>query len=296
MARRQRLVHVQRRLRGRPRHGPAHVVALGAGHAQVADYGELVFVFDAFGDHAPAKGAHHAQQRAQDLQPARTGSNATHQRFVDLDELRRQVRQQIEVGMPGAEIIQRVLHAELAQHRHRLGKAGRIADRGLFGDFDHQARWRNARFQQRRHQPPALGQQVPQCHGAEIEEELAGQVQAAPGGQRGARRVDLQRHGRGNALRQPEQRVGVRPGRARRAPDQRLVAKDFGIVGLHDRLEYRVQRRQPCTRQCRRDGGARRCDRCAVVRRRGGRQACHGGNPGVEQDGRAPLHDMEMTA
>jgi hypothetical protein len=32
------------------------------------------------------------------------------------------------------------------------------------------------------------------------------------------------------------------------------------------------------------------------VRRRGGRQACHGGNPGVEQDGRATLHDMEMTA
>ncbi|MNN27852.1 hypothetical protein D3C81_1414010 [compost metagenome] len=82
-----------------------------------------------------------------------------------------------------------------------------------------------------------------QRHRAEIQEQLARQFEAAPGGQGGARRLDFQRDGVLHALRQAEQGFRQCVRRAGRATDQRFVADQLGIAGLHDRLEHRMQRR-----------------------------------------------------
>ncbi len=158
--------------------------------------------------------------------------------------MRREVDQPVEIGMAGTEIVERVLHAQFAEHGHGLPEALRVLDGRLLRDLDHYPIRCDAVRHQCPHGTPAVGQQVAQRHGAEVEEQLAAQAIRKASGQPRARRLQLQLDGLGLVAGQVEQ--GIRHGQRRigRPPDQRLVAQHLAGAEHHDRLEDGVERRQ----------------------------------------------------
>ncbi len=244
LARRQRLHDVPRRRLRRLRQRPAEQIALAERHAKIAQHRQLLVVLDAFGDHAGAQRIGQAQHGAHQFQPPRARGHAVHQRFVELDELRRQLDQQVEIGMAGAEVVQRIAQAEIAQHHHRVGERRHVADAGLLGQLDHHAPWRHRVGEQRRHAAAMVGQQLAQRHRTEIDEQQPRQLQFGKARQRGPGRLHFQRHRIGGADGKPEQRFGRGQRRALGSAQQRLVSQQIGRLEAHDRLEDGAQRRQ----------------------------------------------------
>jgi hypothetical protein len=98
--------------------------------------------------------------------------------------------------------------------------------------------------QQRGHGVSTPDQKMAQRQWTEVQEQLARQVQRRPRIERGTGRRHFKRHGCPIFLRESEQGVRHLVQRCGRAANQRLMTQNVPIAQRHDRLEYRLQRRQ----------------------------------------------------
>ena len=167
--------------------------------------------------------------------------NVAQEILVELDEVRRQFDQQVQVGIARAEIVQCALHAEVTRHRQRLGKAGEVVDGRLLGQLDDDARGVQIVVGNRVQEAGMVLQQLAHAKRAEIQEQLARQAHGREIGNGQARGRGLQRNCALRVRCRGKQRGGRHHGRARRPTQQRLVTKHLGGGQAEDRLEHRTQ-------------------------------------------------------
>ena len=111
----QALVVLQHGRHGFKPNRPAEVVALNdvaaAGHQQ----GQLAFSFNALGHHLHAQAVGHVDEGAGDAHVLRRCGHLVHERPVDLQHVDGQLAQVAQVGVAGAEVVQRNLDADGSQ-------------------------------------------------------------------------------------------------------------------------------------------------------------------------------------
>src|SRR3990170_2550855 len=110
------------------------VAAFGA---QTAQFG---FGLDAFGGNRHAETDAEADDRTNDRLRVEVGSEASHERLVDLDLVERKAPEIAQAGIAGAEIVHRNAHAERAQRVQRGKHLGALLQKQRFGDLQLQAR------------------------------------------------------------------------------------------------------------------------------------------------------------
>ena len=99
---------------------------------------ELRFGFDAFGDHRLVERAPQREYRAHDLLPVVVGAEARDEGAIDLDHVDRQFVEHAERRIPGAEIVDADLHAEIAQGVEVRPRDLELLDQDALGQLDDQ--------------------------------------------------------------------------------------------------------------------------------------------------------------
>ena len=128
IARRFARQHRRRRLR------LADQVALRITHAQLAQALQLLLRLHAFDDHVRADAVRHRHDRTDHRHRARALEHVPRERLVDLDELEVELVQVGEVGIAGAEVVERERHAVRAAVLHHR-RDRRVVEHAAFGDF-----------------------------------------------------------------------------------------------------------------------------------------------------------------
>ena len=238
--------HVQRLLRqgiDGLRLRPTQEVSLHEVHPQVTQHHQLVGVLHAFGNQPRAKGVGQLLQRPQRLELVAGLVHVADEVFVDLDELRAQLRPQPQAGAPVAEIVQRQRAAVPAQHRQGLLNRVHVLHMLVLRQFHHHARqWQAGRAGLAQHPFQAIAHQgLDQGLGAEVDEQPAALGRAGPGLQGQAQAFQFQFDRPAALPGRGKERVWRRPGRRRLGADQRLVAEDAPLGHVNDGLKMDVQ-------------------------------------------------------
>lgn len=112
------------------------VVPLQQVNAQIAQAQRFLARLDALGDYGDAELGAHARDRVRDEAPYAVLVNVARQSHVDLDDVRLELREQIQPRMAGPEIIDRRAHAVafvFGEDRHQMV---RVARGLILGDFE----------------------------------------------------------------------------------------------------------------------------------------------------------------
>ena len=117
--------------------GAREVVALAEVAADLAQHVELRAGLDALGDDLEADGLGEADDQAHERRVVVGEREALDELARDLQRVERQVAQVAERRVAGAEVVERELHAEVAELLQRLGAAHGVLDEQRLGHLEH---------------------------------------------------------------------------------------------------------------------------------------------------------------
>jgi hypothetical protein len=223
---------------GRLRMGAAEEKALAATDPHVTHHDQIRFVLDAFGHEPCAARVGEVLHGAHGFELERIAGDAVNEESVDLHDVRLQAHPQIHAGVRGAVIVECELRALGAQRRDHRHKAGDVQNRALLGQLDHDpVRIDAAMAQQRERVVACFGQPADRAR-AEIEKQLAVDIELRERVDAGAcgGLLELERAALGERLRKKCERRFERG--AGRPANQTFVAEDRAAVEIDDRLEY----------------------------------------------------------